>query len=109
MSAPPRAHASAKQAFIGIDVANAVEKLLVEQSSFDWSFALMKQRCEFRGADLQRLRARPTKFRAADLEPAKPSRIDKAQLSSRLQFGDEVSVLGALCVLITYQHSPRHS
>src|ERR1051326_5457904 len=74
--------ASAKQGFIGIDVAHAVQKFLVQQRRFDGRFAGMEQPRKFLCVDTQRLGARPAETCLPYLQATEAPRINKTQLSS---------------------------
>src|SRR5581483_5708294 len=75
-------NAGPEQAFIRIDIADAMKQLLVQQCSFDGRLASFEQFNKFFKAHLKRLGTWSGKAGLLHFQPAKSPRIDKAQLSS---------------------------
>src|ERR1700733_2419247 len=88
-----RANAGAEKRFIGIDVADAAQKFLIQQSALDGSFASAEKSDETVEIDFQRLDASRFKVcRSGDAKPTEPARINEAQFSSRRQLENRVRV-----------------
>src|SRR5580658_1029886 len=83
---PSRTDASAKQRFIGVDVAHAAQKFLVQQRALDGSLASAKQFGELVRAHLQRFDTAGIEAAGFGLrmnaELAKHSGIDEAEFAS---------------------------
>ena len=81
-----RTDAGAEEGFVGVDVADAGEERLIEESGLDGEFAPAKQRGEFRGRNLEGLGARSGEVcgsrEIAELEASETARIDEAKLAS---------------------------
>src|SRR5262245_6684573 len=75
-------HSRAEKSLVGIDVSDAVQQRLIQQQRLDRRLAAMKKLRELLGTDVERLLSRTAKDFAAHLKPAKPSRIDKPQLTT---------------------------
>lgn len=92
----PGADASVEEAFVGIDVADADEKRLVEERSFDGETALAKKRGEGFGADREGFDSGSEECGAVKQvlvsQAAEAARIDKAQLAAAGKSEARVSV-----------------
>src|SRR5215831_6127413 len=82
IGAAARPDMGAKQRLIGIDVAHAVQKLLVQKRRFYRRFAGVKEPRKFFCVDTQRLSTRSTKTRLPYLQASKAPWINKTQLSA---------------------------
>ena len=78
---PARADTGARESFIGVDVADAVQQRLIEQGRFDGSFTTAEEPGEVCSGDPQRLFAGAGVGLAMDGEAAEASWIDEANLA----------------------------
>lgn len=74
-----RANAGSKERFVRIDIAHSVQQLLIEEGSFDRSFAPVKKFRKLLDCDGQRLSSRPgeTFFFDNNTQSSKAARIDE--------------------------------
>src|SRR5579863_7742694 len=98
VGATPRANACMKQAFVGVDVADAGEQRLVEQGCFDGQAPSAEEGRELALANGERLIAGRAKRRIAieiaEFEPPETPRIDEAQLAATLKREPRMGVRG---------------
>ena len=124
-----RANAGAKQTFIRINVADAMEKLLIQQRGFYGSSTPTKQRTKRVCRDLQWLLSGPDKtclggvsslaslasFRRGRGRKLKhgqapeTARIDEANLARIVELQDGVSVLRGRLFSLTYKETTGHA
>src|SRR5258708_2467328 len=111
---PPRlplgANARAEERLVGVDIPNAVQQFLIKQSSFDRSLSAAKELREIFRADGERLSTRSREaFLGSYAQPAKTSRIDEAQLTSRTERGDRMSVFWGFLFGRTDEQASGHA
>ncbi len=84
-----RADAGASKGLVGVDVADAVEKRLVEQGGLDGGFAAAEESGEVGGGNGERFLAgaevRAIDARGTDGQASEAAGIDEAELASRLR------------------------
>src|ERR1700681_1807751 len=93
MRTAARTYRGTKQTFVGIDVADAMQQLLIQQRCFDKRCALSKQRREFSKLNGQRFGTRPSESTGADFQTAKTPGVDEPQLTSGSKLGDQMGML----------------
>lgn len=87
--APGGTNPGPEETLVGIDVSNAGHKRLIQECGFDCELASTKQGGELVRVDRQRVKAGSKKtirpVEVTELQPAKATRIDKAQLTAALK------------------------
>ena len=106
---PSGTDAGAKQRLIGINVAYATQKFLIQQRALDGSLASAKKFDELVRAHFQRFHASGIEASGVDAEFSKHARVDKAQFASRGELGDQVSMLGDFGIGIASDETAGHA
>ncbi len=111
--AAARADAGVKEGFVGIDIAHARKKILVEERSLDGEPAAAKQSGKFICSHGQRLSAGGLKRRGtskvAELQAAETARIDETQFAAAGQAEPGVGVGGNWSIRRGDQQTPGHA
>lgn len=89
-------NAGAKEAFVGVDVADAVEQGLIEQSGFDGDFAALKEARKIISVDGHRLTARSAEgwvfAQVEEFEPTESAGVNETDLAGIAQCEPGVGV-----------------
>src|SRR5882757_9418370 len=102
------ANAGAKQRFVGVDIADAPQQLLVQEGTLDRSLATAKQFYEVLLRHFKRFQSAGVKARRVDAQLAEHSRIDKPKFVTRSKLRDQVSVFDHFRRRFANHHAACH-
>src|SRR5882762_97300 len=109
-NAAPWTDARTEQRFVGINVANSPQQLLVQQSALDRRVSAPKEREEAPLVYLKRLHADGVEIALpSNTEAPEAARVHEAELPARSELHDRVGMLDDLSVRFTQQHATRHA
>ena len=110
---PSWSNSGAKQALVGVDIANAGEQRLVEERCFDGQLSASKESGEFCGLNRQRLGSRAGEAIASGevskVQPSEAAGVNKANLSAACQRETRVSVRRQGAFGESHKQSPGHA